>query len=442
VKSFNEENLIKKETNEMDELKKLQLEMERIKSEKEALEAEKTAKEQAEKEAKLEAERKELKDGIKTLTDSLTTISEAIKEVESKIEAVKTEYDEKLEELEKKAPRVETVPLGAKEVDDNIDKYKEVLIHTMLFPVDKYEESKAFNSLDERLKTVSLDSQFTTRVHKQLLQDIKNEASIYPLFREIPSDVTTDTIPFGPELTTSWGSSATDQTFTPTKVSIDYNSVFGRLDYNYVVDEESIIAWLPFIRTNIVEAVGSAIDAQILDSAASPSNTYRGLASYALGASYKYTVADEADLVVADIDGVRAVLSKYGVNPKNVVIVVNSDKYLQLVDDATVTTVDKFGPNATILTGELAKVRGISILVNDNAPGVSVVGTDKVAFTMFNKNAFAVKLKSFMVEFDKTITSQTGILVASARAGFGPLYPQTSSQITKPIVAVGINPTS
>jgi HK97 family phage prohead protease/HK97 family phage major capsid protein len=453
VKSFNDElkdelkkkdtknpEPTKKETKEMDELKKLQEEMERIKAEKEALETEKKLKEQAEKEAKLEAERTELKEGIKTLTDSLTSISEAIKEVEGKIEAVKSEYDEKLEEIEKRAPKVESVPLSAKEIDECMDSYKEVLIHTMLFPKDKIEESKAFQALDERMKAVSLDSQFTTRVHRDLLRDIKNEASIYPLFREIPSSVTTDTIPFGPELTTTWGSSATDQTFTPLKVSIDYHSIFGRLDYNYVVDEESIIAWLPFIRTNIVEAVSSGIDAQILDAASAPTATFRGLASYAMGAGYTVEVADEADLVVGDIDAVRAKLSKYGVNPRNLVIVVNSDKYLQLVDDDLVTPIDKFGAGATIKTGELSRVRGISVIVNDNAPGSSVAGNTNIAFTMFNTNAFAVKMKSFMVEFDKTITSQTGILVASARAGFGPLYPQTAGEITNSIVAVGVNP--
>jgi len=453
VKSFNKDSLTKdndnnptqptKESTEMDEkLVEMKKELEAIKAEKARMDAEKADREAKEKEAKDAAEKAELVDTIKTLTEAIEVSNTKIKASEESIIEAKKELEEKIEEVAKAAPKVTTVPVADKDMTEVVEAYKGVLISQQLFGIDKMEETKAFEALPERMKAVTLDSQFTTRVHADLLRDIKNEASIYPLFREIPSEVTTDVLPFGPELTTSWGSSASDQAFVPKKVSIDYNSCMSRLDWNYIVDEEDIIKWLPFVKQSIVEAIASEVDAQILDYASAPTNTYRGLASWALGASLTYDVADEKDLVVGDIDGMRAVLGKYGVKPQDTILVLNSAKYLQLVDDDMVTTVDKFGPTATIHTGELAKVRGISILVNDNAVGSSTAGAAEYAATMFNRNFFAVKMKSFMVEFDKTITSQTQQMVASVRAGFAPLFPLTASEITNNIVVVGKNPTS
>ncbi len=42
--------------------------------------------------------------------------------------------------------------------------------------------------------------------------------------------------------------------------------------------------------------------------------------------------------------------------------------YAKLLSDTNLATVDKFGPHATVLTGEIAKVDGVPVLVSAEMP--------------------------------------------------------------------------
>jgi hypothetical protein len=80
--------------------------------------------------------------------------------------------------------------------------------------------------------------------------------------------------------------------------------------------------------------------------------------------------AQGASVGALDLDdfiNLRALCGKGGVDPRNLVYIVDYETYLKkmmLLDD--VLTVDKYGNNATILSGELAKVMGIPVIVSEN----------------------------------------------------------------------------
>jgi len=63
----------------------------------------------------------------------------------------------------------------------------------------------------------------------------------------------------------------------------------------------------------------------------------------------------------------RRIMGKFGVFPSEVVLLVSPKGYLDLVADADdrVITLEKYGSAATILTGELARVFGIPVVVTD-----------------------------------------------------------------------------
>lgn len=72
-----------------------------------------------------------------------------------------------------------------------------------------------------------------------------------------------------------------------------------------------------------------------------------------------------------DVAGIRASMGKFGVRPSELRLIVGSAGYLNLIKDASddrVTTLEKYGAGATILTGELARVWGIPVIVSDRMP--------------------------------------------------------------------------
>jgi len=455
-KSYNEENNlkenkipnpIKKDMTMTDvEIKAMQDSISKMKAEKEALEKEKAATLLAVKDAKDLAERTAMADSVKTLKEALDLSVASIETLKTEMAEKEVKLAEELETMKKATPRVEGVAPAQKDLDTFMESFKDAEIESMLFKKE-LKDTRMFNSLPEQIKAVSLDTQFTTQVKNRMLQDIKNQAPISQLFVQIPSSITTDTYPFGNDMAVNWGTAASDQAFTPEKVTIAYYSIFSSTKYNYVTDDESIIDWLPFLRTKLVEAIGEGIDTAIVNRT-TVTNAFPSLpvwcfaATGASTATCTYEVADQLDIVTADIDEGRAAMGKYGVKPTDLALIVNSAKYLQLLDDALVTTVDKFGPAATIITGQLGSIRGVPIFVNDSAPGSSAVGVTNAALTLVNRKMWGFKIKSQMVEFEKAITSQDQTIVSSARAGFGALTPLDSGRIDSTYAVCGFNPAS
>ena len=429
----------KKEDIDMNELEKLQKEMEELKAEKLRLEKEKAEQERLEKEAKEKEEKEALKKSIEDVATAINSFNDKVKEMEEAIETAKKELQEKIEELEKKAPRVETVPVEEKTIEKFMEKFKDIHLTAHLFKKEPT-ECAGFKKLPERVKNVQWDEQFTTIVRDNLLEDIWNNADLFNMFRRIPSEITTDTLPYAPGLEANWENSATDQGWVPGKVNIEYFSVMSRLNYNYIVDDESVVTWMPFIRRDMVRAITQEITKQILDvSLTAPANTYRGAPGFASGAGFEVDIAAANQFLVGDVDAMRAKMKKYGVRPQDLVLVLTSDQFLSLVTADEVSTVDKFGPSATIHTGVVGSVRGIPIVQNDDAPHGTSAGAP--VGCLLNSNFWLVKLKDFIMEWDKNIVTQRADLVGSARVGFAPAFPLVTDEIDRPIVVVGVVPT-
>jgi hypothetical protein len=128
----------------------------------------------------------------------------------------------------------------------------------------------------------------------------------------------------------------------------------------------------------VEEAVisGQTTDGTVLDAAPLVSELYsaNGYAAV-LGNSFRWhTVASSHDtdasgaLTGALILGARASMGKYGVFPSELALVTSPGGYLQLLQDPNVLTVDKFGTGATILSGQVASVAGVPVIVADRFP--------------------------------------------------------------------------
>lgn len=419
-----------------EKLKELEAQLNKEKEIKEALIREKAEKEKAEKEAREKAEKEALKNEIKGVDEKVGKVTELI---ESITESLKT-VTEEIETLKSAAPRVQSVPASEDVVKHFIEDYKDAYVCSKLFKKD-FQDTIKFGKLPERAKAVNIDSAFLEMVDENWQADVRAKAAILPLFTQIPYNTTSDIVPYSPGMTATWGSS-TDTTWATGKVTCTAYSIFSASSFNYVTDEESIISWLPQLRSDISTAIADGIDAAILDDDTAPTNTFKGITAYANGAGYQDVVATNDELVVADIDSARASMGKYGVKAGDCVLAVSPSAYFTLVDESEVATVDKFGPNATILTGELAKVRGIPVIVNESVPFVAGVGANHAIGVLFNRRMFFYKIGDFLLEFDKTITNQTSNIVGSMRVGFVPSKPLSSGNIDAPFAYSLVNSTT
>jgi len=425
---------IKEDIETMEKETKLQ-EMEetlkRLMSEKEAVEKALKEKEEAEKKAKEEAEKAELKNSIEKFASSIKSVSDAIDTLKEELKSVK----EELETVKEAKPRIEVPTANEKTINTFMDKYKDALIEGQLFG-RKFTDTTVFKKLPEGAKAITFDSQFQTMVHDRILDDIKQKAPLFDLFMKMGSDAKTDVYPFTGSVNAGWGTLSLTNYDLSGKVQFDYYKAIAGVEYKYEDEDQAVISWLPKMRQDIVTALAETLDDAIINS--DGASTYKGLLGYANdNANTVYTVADANNkITAAELRAARTQMLKYGVNPKDVVIVLNSYKYLQLLDDPELVTADKAGNMATLINGSVGFVNGSNIIVNDSFNGNDTASATEYSAIMFNKNMFATKAKSILVEIDKNIQSQNRVIVGSINASFIPLIPLNAGALpsTAPIV--------
>ena len=199
-------------------------------------------------------------------------------------------------------------------------------------------------------------------------------------------------------------------------------------------EEDSIIAMLPFMQDELVDWLsadqedaainGDTAAAQDSDFAADdPRRNWNGLRKLALAAA-KTDLSNAAPTVANSVRVNRKKMGKYGVRPANLTHLCSMSAYIQLLADSSVITMEKYGPNATIVTGELGRVDGTPIVVSEfvrqdlNASGVGERRSQNIQV-----------LRELYAEYD-----QDAILISLRRA-FAARFPTA----TEPIVAVSYN---
>lgn len=107
-----------------------------------------------------------------------------------------------------------------------------------------------------------------------------------------------------------------------------------------------------------------------------------------------------AAVTTANLDAMRTQSGKFGVNVRDLAYIFGPTGYNQAVSLPEVTSVEKFGNNATILTGTLAAFRGIPVMVSDfiredlAATGVhDGVTTDKTVCHLVNLKRYWVGMR-------------------------------------------------
>lgn len=216
------------------------------------------------------------------------------------------------------------------------------------------------------------------------------------------------------------------------------------------VSEDSIIPIASTVRANLVRRGAQSMDDLIVhgdvetaatgnvnsDNGAPTAGSFYlaidGLRKFALVTNTGQVSNVAAALTTANFTTIRGLLGKYGARPSDLRIITGQSTLNTMYDITQVKTVDVYGPNATIVQGELARFFGIPILPSEATP---VTDNDKVEadgksnttagtlgwLVLVNVNGWKQGFRrEFTLESDRNIQTDSNILVASFRMALIP----------------------
>jgi membrane protein involved in colicin uptake len=300
---------------------------------------------------------------------------------------------------------------------------------------------------------------FEQTVSTNIERDIQLELVLAPLFREIQMQSATQIIPILPdagyaEFTSNQVASGSSphgnleergDTYDGTYSGVDLTertlSTKKLISQSYLgneTEEDAILPILPLIRESIIRSHARGIENAILlgDHADGVYGTsqaaFDGLIAIAAGANsggshitQSATAFASESLTASMLLNARKKMGKYGMNPKDVIYIVNSQEYFNLLSDAEFQDVNLVGNMATKLNGEIGEVFGSKVIVCDEfkAPATAKF----FACAVYAKNYVMPRLRGVTIESDYEVANQRRVLVASQRIGFTDMIANATS---------------
>jgi len=237
---------------------------------------------------------------------------------------------------------------------------------------------------------------------------------------------------------------------TPTTGNFQFSAkkFAGRVVYSEEISEDAIINLLDFVRDNLTKALTEAKETAIINGDDSASHqdsdvtssydarkAFKGLRYYALNCSNTATKdASGANASTVLLRGIRILMGKYGVDPTKLAYVVSPNGYIQMLNISEILTLEKYGPNATILKGEVGKIDGTPIIVSEymwdnlNASGVyDGSTTNRTSICLVYTPGFWVGVRTgITLASDRDIETDQLKLVAKTRIAFEDPYDATT----------------
>jgi HK97 family phage major capsid protein len=260
------------------------------------------------------------------------------------------------------------------------------------------------------------DEWVPTAISASYIEEFQLERKLAGALREIPMSTNPFQLPVQQGVTKARlvgeAASATDAGFNTEKIQFDARKLVEYYVLPEELNEDSAPAILELARAEVLQAQIRAVEDSIINgdlsgthmdsdvvSAASNQKAWNGLRKLALDAGSTHSFTG-AGVTKAGLDNMRKLMGKYGTNPKELAWVVGPSGYAQMLNVDEVATVEKFGPQATILTGALAVFRGIPIIVSEfvredlNAAGVyDGAQTTKTVIHLANIRRFYLGLR-------------------------------------------------
>lgn len=228
----------------------------------------------------------------------------------------------------------------------------------------------------------------------KLEREVRLAAKIASLFRDIPMPTQPYDLPAQgamPNLV-----SLTEQTAdSPTQITqgnaatanarLSAVKVGLAVSFSGELVEDSIIPVVSYIRGELIESAAAGWDYALLNGDTTnphqdsdvDTSTHRGRLFRGLRKSVQSAASiDGTTFTLGDIRTMRANMGKYGADPRDLVYITSVAGLMRMLGLTQVVTMDVFGPNATVLSGQLGLLDGSPVIVSSecrqdlNASGV------------------------------------------------------------------------
>ena len=296
------------------------------------------------------------------------------------------------------------------------------------------------------------DELVSTEEARQLWNDVNLETAVASLFET----VNMPTNPFEVPLQlgdVNWYPGTANLATTSTnlataKQTLNAYELVGMVPWAYELDEDAVIAMMAEVRGTLMRNASQVLDDVLLnaDTSATGNVNYDGatLTSTIAGSAH-YLVGfdglvhlplvdntsqrnDHGAAVSLDMfNEVRALLGKYGVRPSEMAFITDVNTFVRAQSITEFQTVDKLGPNATLLTGQLGAVEGIPVIVSEQMKLADTDGKVTAAgngantgrLLLVNRTQWRKGFKrELLIETERDIQKRQNIMVVSMRVAF------------------------
>ena len=288
-----------------------------------------------------------------------------------------------------------------------------------------------------------------TQEARALWDDVNLETAIAPLFHtvQMPSNPFQIPLQLGD---VSWypgaqNTAATGSAPATARQTMTAYELVAEVPWSYDLDEDAVIAMMDELRRRMLQNAREVIDDVILNGDATTVNNINADgATIAAGTAGKghwllgfdgllhlplvdntaqannHNAAVSADL----FNEIRGKLGKYGVRPSELAYIIDVNTFIKALSIDSFRTLDKFGPNATLLTGQLGAVEGIPVIVSEqlrlaDADGKVTDGgsaNDKGRLLLVNRTQWRVGFKrELTIETVRDAQKRQNVMVVSFR---------------------------
>lgn len=386
--------------------------------------------------------------GTEALAEDMRKAAKATEEAwEAKLSEVEKQLAEKSEEinsiLASQKNKMKFADKGTREEVSLDDKEKAFFISKALGI--GFFDSKVGQGIEKAVNAgssgVVSSETYETEVSTNLQRDVELALVVPQLFREIQLNAATQVLPINPASGyANWvdpadygyaggpGAVTVDSTGaniskTLTELTLKTYKLAGKSYVTDETEEDAIIAILPLLREQLVEAHAKALERAILRGAGS-ANDPTGLTTRAAANSANFVSAanGSAGAVAAlELHKARRLMGKWGLNVRDLVTVVSQEAYWDLIEDENFKSMDLVGAAAQQITGQVGTMYGQSVVVS---PEFEAAGVNKACAVIVNaRNYVKPRLRGFSVQSDYDVEKQRRVIVATQRIGFDEIIP-------------------
>ena len=296
------------------------------------------------------------------------------------------------------------------------------------------------------------DELVDTQEARAMWEDVNLETAIAPLFPTVQMPSNPFQIPLqlgdvnwypGVENVANKSTS-----LTTARQTLTANELVAEVPWSYDLDEDAVIAMMEELRRHLMRNAREVIDDVLLNGDTNTTNninadgatisvTDAGKAQWLLGFDglIKLPMSDNtsqsnnhAGAVSDDMfNEIRAKLGKYGVRPSEMAYVTDINTFIRSLSIGNFRTLDKFGPQATVLTGQLGAVEGVPVIVSEQMALADTDGkvtdggngTDTGRLLIFNRSQWRLGFRrELAIETVRDVQKRQNIMVISFRLAF------------------------